>query len=416
MLNIGAKIKELRKERKMTLAQVAGDRLTKGMLSLIENGKAQPSMESLQYIASQLEIDVAELIQSEDNKQVRETFMQVEQLYSQLKKEFNKEQREIKGQELLLLIQPIVQSGSLKGSNYEEVRLLELYLLVRYLLKIDRSIEPFLPLAKMYENIHAYSKVLECFTRLGGIKFGQHQLEQALRYLLDAKKYIERYNYLIGDFEKLDYYYNLTVIYAALNDDIKMEEYLNLALNITKEKGVLYRFNDFYRLLFFINCSKGDAEKSKYYLNKLRLFMELFENPFDEILYSLTTLFYINRIEHDYLKALAVTIDNHRLPEDALKHAMVFINGEHAYAHWQLKQYDEAKKCLATLFVPEATIHPIDLAIIYRSYAVRALCYYEENDIENAKRDILYAMDGVKEFKDTIDKQFILQAYERIMQ
>ncbi|MEC1177897.1 helix-turn-helix transcriptional regulator [Metasolibacillus meyeri] len=416
MLNIGTKIKELRKERKMTLAQVAGDRLTKGMLSLIENGKAQPSMESLQYIASQLEIDVAELIQSEDNKQVHETFMQVEQLYSQFKKEFNKEQRGIKGQELLQLIHPLVQSGNLKGANYEEVRLLELYLLVRYLLNIDRSIEPFLPLAKMYENIHAYSKVLECFTRLGGIKFEQHQLEQALDYLLEGKQYIERYNYLIGDFEKLDYYYNLTVIYAAANNDQKMEEYLNLALNITKEKGILYRFNDFYRLLFFINCSKGDAEKSKYYLNKLRLFMELFENPFDEILHSLTTLFYINRIEQDYPKVLALPIDNSNLPEDALKHAMLFINGEYAYAHWQLKQYDEAKKCLATLFVPEATIHPIDLAIIYRSYAVRALCAYEEGDIENAKRDILYAMDGVKEFKETLDKQFILQAYEHITQ
>lgn len=78
MLNIGAKIKELRKERKMTLAQVAGDRITKGMLSLIENGKAQPSMESLQHIAKQLDIDVSELMQTENHQQMKELYRDVE--------------------------------------------------------------------------------------------------------------------------------------------------------------------------------------------------------------------------------------------------------------------------------------------------------------------------------------------------
>ena len=79
MLNIGAKIKELRKARKMTLADVAGDRITKGMLSLIENGKAQPSMESLQHIAKQLNIDVAELMQNGDSEEIRELYKQAEQ-------------------------------------------------------------------------------------------------------------------------------------------------------------------------------------------------------------------------------------------------------------------------------------------------------------------------------------------------
>ena len=65
MDQLGERIKQIRKERKMTLAQVAGDRLTKGMLSLIENGKAQPSMESLQHIAGQLNVDIADLLQND---------------------------------------------------------------------------------------------------------------------------------------------------------------------------------------------------------------------------------------------------------------------------------------------------------------------------------------------------------------
>ncbi|WP_042477306.1 helix-turn-helix domain-containing protein [Bacillus ndiopicus] len=414
MLNIGAKIKELRKERKMTLAQVAGDRLTKGMLSLIENGKAQPSMESLHYIASQLQIDVAELIQSEDNKKIHDVFMQAEQLSSQLKKEYEKEQRELKERELLQLIEPFVQSNSLKGTSYEEVRLLEIYLVVRYRLKINRSVEPFLPLAKMYENVHAYSKMLSCFSLLCGIAFNTHHYEQALDYLLEGEKYIDRYYYLINDLEKLDFYYNLAAAYTALNNNQKTEEYFEIALKMAKEKKVLYRLNDFYRFLCYLHCSNGDAEKSYDYLTKMKAFSTVLEDPIDAISTQIMTLAYTNQIEKDFEKTLSIQIDYFDVPKDAFIDALLFTNGEYAYAHLQLKQYAQAKKLLENLFVSENQHHPLDLGISYRAFAVRALCYFEEGDIVNAKRDILYAMDGVKEFKNSFDKQFILQAYERI--
>ena len=54
MDTLGLRIRQLRKEQKLTLEALAGNKLTKGMLSLIENGKAQPSMESLSYIAERL--------------------------------------------------------------------------------------------------------------------------------------------------------------------------------------------------------------------------------------------------------------------------------------------------------------------------------------------------------------------------
>ncbi|WP_342558382.1 helix-turn-helix transcriptional regulator [Metasolibacillus sp. FSL K6-0083] len=415
MLNIGAKIKELRKERKMTLAQVAGDRLTKGMLSLIENGKAQPSMESLHYIANQLQIDVAELMQSEDNQKIHDTFMRAEQLFMQQKKEFNKEQYTIKGQELLQLIEPFIQSESLKGNHYEEVRLLEIYLRVRYRLKIDLSIEPFSPLTKMYENVHAYSKMLNCFSLLCAIRFNMHHYEQALDYLLEGEKYLERYNYLIDDLSKLDFYYNFTVVYAALYNDQKTFEYLELALKLAKEKKILYRLNDFYRFSFYLHCSNGDAQKSHDYLMKMKAYSAALEDSSDAIATQILTLVYTNQIEQDYEKALAIAIDYFDIPEEAYADAKMFVNGEYAYAHLQLQQFAQAKKLLENLYIPENHQHPADLGIFYRSYAVRALCYLEEGDHENAKRDILYAMDGVKEFKNTFDKQFILQAYEQIM-
>ena len=69
---LGERIRSLRKQRKMTLEALAGDQLTKGMLSLIENNKANPSMESLSYIAEQLGVEMSELLEEVNTQELRE--------------------------------------------------------------------------------------------------------------------------------------------------------------------------------------------------------------------------------------------------------------------------------------------------------------------------------------------------------
>ena len=83
MQDLGSRIRQLRKERKLTLAQLAGDRLTKGMLSLIENGKAQPSMDSLHYIAGQLQVEVSSLL-GDEVESFKELMLEVEEMRSLL--------------------------------------------------------------------------------------------------------------------------------------------------------------------------------------------------------------------------------------------------------------------------------------------------------------------------------------------
>ncbi|CAM5594783.1 Transcriptional regulator OS=Lysinibacillus sphaericus OX=1421 GN=LS41612_13990 PE=4 SV=1 [Lysinibacillus sphaericus] len=63
MDSLGTRSCKLRKERKLTLEALAADRLTKGMLSQIENDKAKPSMESLEYIAERLGVKASELLE-----------------------------------------------------------------------------------------------------------------------------------------------------------------------------------------------------------------------------------------------------------------------------------------------------------------------------------------------------------------
>ena len=73
---LGERIRKLRKQQKLTLEALAGKELTKGMLSLIENNKANPSMESLSYIAERLGVEVVELLEEVSTQELREVLEQ----------------------------------------------------------------------------------------------------------------------------------------------------------------------------------------------------------------------------------------------------------------------------------------------------------------------------------------------------
>ena len=55
---LGAKIRELRLRRGMTQKELAGERISRNMLSLIESGSASPSVATLCYLAERLDTPV----------------------------------------------------------------------------------------------------------------------------------------------------------------------------------------------------------------------------------------------------------------------------------------------------------------------------------------------------------------------
>ncbi len=61
-MNIGERIRELRVSKLMTQADLAGDRITRNMLSCIENGSANPSLSTIIYIAGRLGVPAGFLL------------------------------------------------------------------------------------------------------------------------------------------------------------------------------------------------------------------------------------------------------------------------------------------------------------------------------------------------------------------
>ncbi|CAD2081727.1 transcriptional regulator [Jeotgalicoccus coquinae] len=71
-MTLGERIKALRKEQGLTLVDLAGSKITKGMLSLIENNKSKPSMDTLEYLAEELGVTVSYLTQEGDSEWTKE--------------------------------------------------------------------------------------------------------------------------------------------------------------------------------------------------------------------------------------------------------------------------------------------------------------------------------------------------------
>ena len=64
-MDLGQKIRQARLEAGLSQRQLCGDTITRNMLSQIENGSANPSMTTLQYLAKQLGKNISYFLQEE---------------------------------------------------------------------------------------------------------------------------------------------------------------------------------------------------------------------------------------------------------------------------------------------------------------------------------------------------------------
>ncbi|QJA09803.1 tetratricopeptide repeat protein [Romboutsia sp. CE17] len=66
ILSLGEKIKKLRKEKNMTLKELAGDRITAAQISHIERDKSHTSHELLDYLAKRLDVSIDYLLETKE--------------------------------------------------------------------------------------------------------------------------------------------------------------------------------------------------------------------------------------------------------------------------------------------------------------------------------------------------------------
>ncbi len=79
-MTTGEKIKTLRKKKMMTQSALVGGEITRNMLSRIENGQANPSLDTLIYLSKRLDVPVGYLLASEKEDAAYEKGFLAEQI------------------------------------------------------------------------------------------------------------------------------------------------------------------------------------------------------------------------------------------------------------------------------------------------------------------------------------------------
>ena len=83
ILSLGEKIKKLRKEKDMTLKELAGDRITAAQISHIERDKSHTSYELLDYLSEKLDVSIDYLLETKEmqSKKITDNLILQSEIY-----------------------------------------------------------------------------------------------------------------------------------------------------------------------------------------------------------------------------------------------------------------------------------------------------------------------------------------------
>ncbi|MFX3674907.1 MAG: helix-turn-helix domain-containing protein [Paenisporosarcina sp.] len=411
MDTIGLRIRHLRKQQKLTLEALAGEKLTKGMLSLIENGKAQPSLESLSYIAQRLGVESSELMEDVSQTEKRNVLEKVEKLY---KVDFNDLSDE--RQQIIDLIQPIVDKLTL---SFESARLLEFYSKCRYHLKHDDWELYYHRAIDLYEQLHLYNQWASLALFKGMIIFNEHKYEEALAVILEEHARFNLPTIKLDAMTTLDYMYIESVLYSAVGNNEQASLKMHEALNFSKEERIFYRIDDLYRLACYQAMINDNENERVYYLKKIRQYGEFAENKYSTAIAEMLEAHFYNSFSHEHQKAiesvnrfleLSKEVESEKQNHEVNEHYLL----EKGKALFGLGSIKQALALFEIYQVPSYLHHPYDLSMSYEVYSYRALCYVYLGDLGKALVEAKTGADLVSLMPDTPYKEFINQTLEQI--
>ncbi|MGN1385097.1 MAG: helix-turn-helix domain-containing protein [Bacillus sp. (in: firmicutes)] len=405
MNEIGKRIRKIRKEKKLTLEKLSGDQLSKSMLSLIENGKAQPSMESLHFIASRLDVEVNTLLQDDDTEEIRLLLNKAEQLYAEAN---TKEMYE----PIEKLIEPNI--SNLHKRNYENARLLDLYARIVYITGTFTEESYMRDAISRYQELNMINHVLDCYIHLCLRQFEQHQYKDALQLLHEAEAQTEGKQHFINSLSKLDMHYMLTIMYLAVEDIDHAMKHLHKGIDLSKKEKIFYRIDDLYRLILIHSIMNHDEKAAEYYMLKLEQYVAFVDDHLASMYFTYVKAHCLNQYKKDYKAALTLLDDTLNAPkEESLNFSLLF-QFEKAYSLWALRRFEEALQLVQDLEIPNYIHHPYDLAIAYQIYAIRAICYEELGQHEKAMVEITLGYNLVKQLPKNVYQSFIFDTYKKI--
>lgn len=402
MSTLGERIRTLRKQQKMTLEALAGNQLTKGMLSLIENNKANPSMDSLTYIAERLGVEVAELMEEVSLKELREVLKAAEKLFSV---EFD--ELTDKNEQIIHLISPYEEKLT---QGYEAARLLEIYSQTLHAEKKEGWQKCSDKAAQIYDQLNIIPRLAAIGVFRSLVKFTEHDYESALAILLKERKAIEARNVFIDPLTRLDFDYLIAVLYFAVGKPDEAIRVMENGIDYSRQERVFYRIDHLYRMASFNAMMRGDEESRIYYNRKLELYADLSDDDEPRFFNAFSQVHYLTTYKKSYQEALDCIHDffkEHQLSSYFSPYAFL----ERGKVQYGLGKFEDALSYLEKVEIPIFLHHPFDLSLFYAKDAYAGLCHLSLGQEKKALTSIKEAVKNISPMPESPYKEFILDTY-----
>lgn len=271
---LGRRIKTLRKTQKMTQSEVAEGIMTKSMLSMIENGKATPSLPALQRIAERLHVSVDELLLDPRVTEMKQLLEQIESPKSEYYSE----------QQIIEMLSPYLDPAV---PSYWQGQIYHKYGFALRFLNPEEGLRYFELAFDIFKNLDLRDQQIEVQISKVYFLFFLRRYEEAYQ-LIDAMMIIQDIPLSHETF--LDYQM-LQALRVSVKEDNWTESIVLLREGIAymREKGVYIEVISYHRLLALFLSLTGDYASAKTELDKLNHFFLFTEaNVYERLLVELT--------------------------------------------------------------------------------------------------------------------------------
>lgn len=227
ILSLGEKIKKLRKEKNMTLKELAGDRITAAQISHIERDKSHTSYELLEYLSERLDVSIDYLLETKEmqSKKITDNLILQSEIY--IKRDaLDEAEKEI--EEIIEICEEYDLSENYGKCNY---LLGNIYLKRKNSRKANFYFEK--ALFHFIKNDDK-KRIFQCYMNIANIYFEDKFYQVALTNYYFAKEILDEINVDDPDTYK-ELYSKISKCYIKMNDIEKALEFIEKIGNIDNE-------------------------------------------------------------------------------------------------------------------------------------------------------------------------------------
>lgn len=408
---IGRRIKELRKELKMTQSDLAGTEMTKSMLSHIETGYANPSMKNLECIARKLNKPAAYFLK-EDTLDCGK----------------HKEDKQLPISEILHDLKYI--DKLIKRKNYLLAQEETNKLILAY--DFDEN-------SKVYADVVyrlGYSKL-----KLKAFQEGEKSINQCCRIYMSNMLYVEaarasmdlikdqledyKYSSCLNMLDQVYQIYSKSssvdilleiemlvvqpAIYFAFGDYEKTIDICKRAISLSRDNNIYYRLDDAYRILAITYMLQGDFNNFQINAEEAKKYVEFTANKLNLV-----------KIYHNYAKYENVkgnpseAVRYLELLEDNAGEKTFYYYLEHGKSQYLMCKYNEALEDLMKITNKEKSGYLMDCIYMSTSKIYKGLTYSKLGDFNKAVIEIDNGIKDIEAYTNIEYKGFVMYAYNEL--